>query len=140
MKMSERLMIVDDEPDMLMLLEMIIHDNTEYAVETTNNPAECLELLQKRHFDLVITDLKMPGIDGMELFKELRELKPELPVIIITAYGLEDAADKAIKAGISDFITKPFKKERILFAIMKALEIKRLREKIIKLRKQLGDE
>ena len=138
--MNERLMIVDDEPDMLMLLEMIIQDNTEYAVETTNNPAECLELLQKRHFDLVITDLKMPGIDGMELFKELRELRPELPVIIITAYGLEDAADKAIKAGISDFITKPFKKERILFAIMKALEIKRLREKIIKLRKQLGDE
>ena len=137
--MNERIMIVDDEPDMLMLLKMIIQDNTQYEVETTNNPAECLELLKQSRFDLVITDLKMPGIDGMELFKELRELIPDLPVIIITAYGLEEAADKAIVEGISDFITKPFKKERILFSIMKALEIRKLREENLDLRKQLGD-
>ena len=137
--MNERIMIVDDEPDMLMLLKMIIQDNTQYEVETTNNPVECIELLKQSHFDLVITDLKMPGIDGMELFKELRGLIPDLPVIIITAYGLEEAADKAIMAGISDFITKPFKKERILFSIMKALEIRKLREENLELRRQLSD-
>ena len=137
--MNERIMIVDDEPDMLMLLKMIIQDNTQYEVKTTNNPAECLELLKQSDFDLVITDLKMPGIDGMELFKELRGLIPDMPVIIITAYGLEEAADKAIMAGISDFITKPFKKERILFSIMKALEISKLREENLELRRQLTD-
>ena len=137
--MKERIMCVDDEPDMLMLLKMIIQDNTEYEVETTNNPAECLELLKQSHFDLVITDLKMPGIDGMELFRELRALVPDLPVIIITAYGLEKAAEKAIMEGISDFITKPFKKERILFSIRKAFEIRKLKEENLELRKQLND-
>ena len=85
--MSERILVIDDELDMLMLLKMIIEDNTSYNVETTNNPAEGLKMLAEEAYDLVISDLKMPGMDGLEVFDELRKMRPDIPLIIITAYG-----------------------------------------------------
>jgi CheY-like chemotaxis protein len=72
--MPERILVVDDELDMLMLLRMIIEDNSDYAVETTNNPSEALKILTEKDYDLVISDLKMPGMDGMELFDELKDM------------------------------------------------------------------
>jgi len=136
--MSERILIIDDELDMLMLLKMILEDNTPFSVETTNSPGEGLKIIRDGSFDLVITDLKMPGIDGMELFNEIRENQPGLPVIIITAYGSQEAADEAIQEGIADFITKPFKKQRILISIRKALEMHRLRKENLELKKKLN--
>jgi CheY-like chemotaxis protein len=73
--MPERILVVDDELDMLMLLRMIIEDNSDYAVETTNNPSEALKILTEKDYDLVISDLKMPGMDGMELFDELKDIQ-----------------------------------------------------------------
>jgi len=135
--MTERILIIDDELDMLMLLKMIIEDSTSYQVRTTNSPTEALKLIHNVHYDLVITDLKMPGIDGMELFAELKKEDPKLPVILITAYGSREAADEAVREGIADFITKPFKKERILISIRKALELSRLRKENLELRTKL---
>jgi DNA-binding NtrC family response regulator len=85
--MPQRILVVDDELDMLMLLRMMIEDSTDYEVETTNNPSEALKILTEKDIDLVISDLKMPGMDGMELFDEVKDIKPDIPVIIITAYG-----------------------------------------------------
>ena len=136
--MNERILIIDDQLDMLMLLKMIIEDNTRYEVETTNNPAEGLNFIEERPFDAVITDLKMPGIDGMELFHKLKGRYPNLPVIIITAYGSQEASDEAVQEGIADFITKPFKKERILISIRKALEISRLKKENLELKQKLN--
>jgi len=121
--MSERILVIDDEPDMLMLLRMIIEDNTNYEVETTNNPAEGLKMLTDEAYGLVISDLKMPGMDGLELFDELRKMSPDIPVIIITAYGSPEAADEALKKGVADFITKPFRKDTILFTMNRVLEL-----------------
>jgi DNA-binding NtrC family response regulator len=126
--MTEKILVIDDEVDMLMMLRMLIEENTDHSVETTNNPSEGLKRLTSEAFDLVITDLKMPGIDGMELFAEIRKTVPRLPVILITAYGSQQVADEAIREGISDFITKPFKKDRILFSIQRSLELSRLRK------------
>lgn len=126
--MTEKILVIDDEVDMLMMLRMLIEENTDHRVETTNNPSEGLKRLTSESFDLVITDLKMPGIDGMELFAEIRKSVPHLPVILITAYGSQEVADEAIREGISDFITKPFKKDRILFSIQRSLELSRLRK------------
>lgn len=137
--MSVRILIIDDELDMLMLLKMILEDNTSFDVKTTNSPTDGLKMIGDGSFDLVITDLKMPGIDGMELFKEIKENQPDLPVIIITAFGSQEAADEAIQEGIADFITKPFKKQRILISIRKALEMYRLRKENIELKKKLKD-
>jgi DNA-binding NtrC family response regulator len=137
--MTEKILVIDDEIDMLMLLRMIIEDNTAYEVETTNSPTEGIKMLRERDFDLVITDLKMPGMDGIELFDELRDFKPEVPVIIITAYGSPETADEALKKGVADFITKPFRKDSILFTIKRALELARVKRENIMLKKRLGE-
>jgi DNA-binding NtrC family response regulator len=79
--MTQRILIIDDEVDMLMLLRMIIEDNTDFEVETTNSPTIAIKLFREEDYDLVITDLKMPGLDGMDIFDEFKGLKPEVPVI-----------------------------------------------------------
>jgi len=137
--MSERILVIDDEPDMLMLLRMIIEDNTNYEVETTNNPAEGLKMLTEEAYDLVISDLKMPGMDGLELFDELRKMSPDIPVIIITAYGSPEAADEALKKGVADFITKPFRKDTILFTMNRVLELAILKREILELKRRLDE-
>jgi DNA-binding NtrC family response regulator len=124
---------------MLMLLRMIIEDNTEYAVETTNSPSEGIKWFKEKDIDLVITDLKMPGMDGMELFDEFKELKPEIPVIIITAYGSNEVAGSALKKGVKDFITKPFRKTDILFTINRVLELSQFKKENLLLRKKLEE-
>jgi DNA-binding NtrC family response regulator len=137
--MSQSILVIDDELDMLMLLRMIIEDNTDYEVETTNNPSEALKLLTEKDYDLVISDLKMPGMDGIELFNELREIKPDVPVIIMTAYGSLETSEDAMKKGVADFITKPFRKDSILFTINRVLELARIRQENIELKKKLED-
>jgi DNA-binding NtrC family response regulator len=137
--MSKRILVIDDEPDMLVLLKMIIEDNTSYEVETTNNPAEGLKRLAEEDYDLVISDLKMPGLDGLEVFDELRKMKPDIPVIIITAYGSPEAADEALKKGVSDFITKPFRKDTILFTMNRLMELTMLRRENLELKRKLGE-
>lgn len=120
--MSEKILIVDDEPDMLKLLNMIIREKTSYQVTTTNNPFEALDLVKKNAFDLVIADLKMPGLDGLQLLEQIKKTDEDTPVIIITAFGTMEAANEAIEKGGFDFITKPFRKEQILFTIEKAIK------------------
>ena len=137
--MSAKILVIDDEVDMLMLLRMIIEDNTHYEVETTNSPTEGIKLLKEEDFDLVITDLKMPGMDGMELFEEFREIKPEIPVIIITAYGSPEIASEALQRGVTDFITKPFRKDSILFTMKRVLELAEVRKENVELKKKLHD-
>lgn len=135
--MLERILVIDDELDMLMLLRMIIEDNTDYEVETTNNPSEALKMVMENDYDLVISDLKMPGMDGLELFDEVKGMKPDLPLIIITAYGSLETADEAMKMGVADFITKPFRKDSIVFTINRVLELARVRRENIELKKKL---
>lgn len=124
--MPEKILAVDDEPDMLKLLSMIIREKTPYEVATTNNPLEALELVKQGGFALVITDLKMPGLDGIEILEGVKKIDEDIPVIILTAYGAIESANEAIHKGAFDFITKPFKKEQILYTIEKAFKILRL--------------
>ena len=138
--MPQRILVIDDELDMLMLLRMMIEENTDHEVETTNNPSEGIKLFSEKDYDLVITDLKMPGLDGIELFDEFQEVKPDIPVVMITAYGSIETADEAMKKGIADFITKPFRKDTILFTINRVLELARVRKENIELKKKLDKE
>jgi DNA-binding NtrC family response regulator len=120
--MPEKLLIVDDEPDMLKLLSMIIREKTSYEAVTTNNPLEAVELAKQGEFDLVMADLKMPGLDGVELLDAVKKINKDTPVIILTAFGTVESAVEAMNKGAFDFITKPFRKEQILFTIDKALK------------------
>lgn len=135
--MPEKLLIVDDEPDMLKLLSMIIREKTPYEVITTNNPLEALNFISKGGFDMVIADLKMPGLDGIELLDAVKRVNQDIPVIIITAYGTVESAAETIEKGGFDFITKPFRKEQILMTIDKALKWLKLQRENKMLKDQL---
>jgi len=116
-----RILAVDDEPDMLALLKMIIEGYSDHQVTTTNNPVEAAELLEKDSFDLLVTDLKMPGLDGLELLSRAKEHDADALVLVITAYGSLESAEEAMARGAFDYITKPFRKEQILLAIDRAM-------------------
>lgn len=135
--MPEKILAVDDEPDMLKLLSMIIREKTPYETVTTNNPLEALELTKQGGFDLVIADLKMPGLDGIELLEAIKRVDEDIPVIIITAYGTVESAVESMHKGGFDFITKPFKKEQILYTIDRALKWLRLQKENKMLKEQL---
>ncbi|MBI4698394.1 MAG: response regulator [Nitrospirae bacterium] len=136
--MPEKLLIVDDEPDMLKLISMIIREKTHYEAVTTNNPLEAVELAKQGGFDLVIADLKMPGLDGMELLEAVKHIDDSIPVIIITAFGNVESALETMHKGAFDFITKPFKKEQILFTIDKALKLVKLKKENDALKERLN--
>ena len=135
--MAERILIVDDEIDMLELLELIITDRTEYEVVTTNSPLEVPELLKKEPYDLLITDLRMPDIDGIELIEMVKQVDDQLPFIIITAYGTIESAVEAMRKGAFDYITKPFRQEQILLTIEKVMKWRRLQKENIALKAEL---
>jgi DNA-binding NtrC family response regulator len=134
--MPDRILVVDDEPNMLRLLKTILMDKTGYEVTTTNNPLEVSKLLQDSHYDLVVTDLKMPLVDGIDLIGIVKHIDAAMPIIVITAYGTIETAEEAIQKGAYDFITKPFRKETILITIKRALEWKRMQGELAELKKQ----
>ena len=134
--MSDRILVVDDEPNMLRLLKTILMDKTGYEVTTTNNPLEVSKLLQEGPYDLVVTDLKMPLVDGIDLIGIVKNIDATMPIIVITAYGTIETAEEAIQKGAYDFITKPFRKETILITIKRALEWRRMQGELAELKKQ----
>jgi DNA-binding NtrC family response regulator len=133
------ILAVDDEPDMLSLIKMIIEGYSDHHVTTTNNPMEVLELLTKARFDLIITDLKMPGMDGMELLELAKKQDKDALILMVTAFGSLESAEEAVAKGAFDYLSKPFRKETLLLAIDKAmrwremaLQIKELQGKLEK--------
>ena len=133
------ILAVDDEPDMLTLIKMIIEGYSDHQVTTTNNPMEVAELLTKERFDLIITDLKMPGMDGMELLELAKNYDKDALILMVTAFGSLESAEEAVAKGAFDYISKPFRKEQLLLAIDKAmrwremaLQIKELKGKLEK--------
>jgi len=124
--MAEKLLILDDELDMLTLLETIIRAKTPHEVVATNNPLEIEDLMAAHSFSLVISDLKMLGRDGLEVMDIVHRADATLPVVIITAYGSLESAQEGVRRGAYDYITKPFRKEQVLITIERALEWRRI--------------
>jgi DNA-binding NtrC family response regulator len=133
--MPERILAVDDEPNMLRLLKTILTSKTNYEVVTTNNPLEAAKLLQEEPFDLLITDLKMPLMDGMDLIETVKKIDSALPIIMVTAYGTIETAEEAIQKGAYDYITKPFRQEAILITLKRALEWRQMQLELQELKK-----
>jgi DNA-binding NtrC family response regulator len=138
--MGGKILIVDDEPDILELLEMIIGERTPHQVVTTNNPLEVPPLLKGEPFDLLITDLRMPGLNGMDLIRETKKIDPDIPVIVITAYGSSQSAEESITEGAYDYITKPFRKDQIIITINRAMEWRAMKKEIKNLKAQIEPE
>jgi len=136
MTAQERILIVDDEDQMRELLAKILEKNG-YQVTPAADGGSALGLLEKESMDLVVTDVRMPGMDGMEALKAIKELNPDTGVIIMTAFGSIDQAVQAVKEGAHDYISKPFKIDEMLLTIRKALEERRLRREVTTLRQEL---
>jgi DNA-binding NtrC family response regulator len=121
--MKKRILIVDDEPTLTFLLTENLADlGPDYEVEACNSGAEALALTCTQPFDLVITDLRMPGLNGMQLIRRLTGLWPRLKFILMTAYSDDLIAQKPVDLCVSKFIAKPFTTEQMLAAVRATLE------------------
>jgi two-component system response regulator AtoC len=122
----KQVLIVDDEPNLRKILSAQL-SRDGYDVMTAEDGEQGLAMLKEHHIDLVITDLKMPKVDGMTLLRRALEEEPELPIILITAHGTIDTAVEALKSGAFDFVTKPFDKDEVRQIVGKALKTRELR-------------
>lgn len=131
------ILIVEDEPKMLRLLELNLSEEG-YTPRTAQDAESGLKLLRQERIDLVLTDLKLPGMDGLEFLQAVKRSNAHLPVIVMTAYGTVETAVEAMKAGASDYVLKPFSMEEITLLIRKELDVRHLREENVTLREALG--
>ncbi len=131
-----KILVVDDELVVCKSVQRILSPEG-YEVETALSGQEALERLGQESFDLVITDLKMPGMDGMELLSKIKEKDPEMIIIMITGYSTVQTAVQAMKMGALDYIPKPFTPEELIVVVEKALDKKKLIFENIYLRKEL---
>lgn len=134
----DTILIVDDEKNYLVILEALLAPEG-YEVITEVNALNALRLIKETDFDLVITDMKMPKMGGIELLDEVKKLDSELPVIIMTAYGTIEMAVEAMKKRAYDYITKPFRNEELKQTVKKALELYRLKKENRRLNEALSD-
>ncbi|MBW2016182.1 MAG: sigma-54-dependent Fis family transcriptional regulator [Deltaproteobacteria bacterium] len=134
----DTILIVDDEKNYLVVLEALLGPEG-YEIRTTDNAKEALGMIRDSDLDLVITDMKMPGMSGMELLEEAKKIKPELPVIMMTAYGTIEMAVEAMRRQAYDYITKPFRNEELKLTVKKALENHRLIKENLRLSQALLD-
>jgi len=132
--MKANLLIVDDEVHIRTTLSKML-TRRGYDVTSAANAAEALELAGKRHFHLLITDLKMPDGDGITLLRRMRSLAPEMEAIVMTAYGTIETAVEAIREGAYDYVTKPFEPEHLALLIEKALQRQSLVAENVRLRR-----
>ena len=124
--MERDILIVDDEKDMLQLLKRSLAPDLNCRIETASSGREALEAISQSPFDLVLADIKMPEMDGLELLELIKRKKPEITVVMMTAYGTVDTAVDAMRNGAYDFVTKPFDHDALIVRLEKALERSRL--------------
>jgi nitrogen regulation protein NR(I) len=122
---KKQVLIVDDEPNLRKILAAQL-SRDGYDVMTAEDGEQGLSMLREHHIDLVVTDLKMPKVDGMTLLREALREDPELPVVMITAHGTVDTAVEALKTGAFDYLTKPFDKDEVRQIVAKALKTRQL--------------
>ncbi len=134
----DQILIIDDEKSLLDLLSLVFRKEG-YAVKTASNGARGLEMLEAEEFDLVISDIKMPQFSGLDVLRRVKERKPEVPVIMITAYGSIAQAVDTLKAGALDYIVKPFDVDELKIIVARGLERRRLKEENLLLKRDLKE-
>lgn len=135
----EKILVVDDEQSLRDVLSIMLK-RAGYAVTSAMDGEEAIELLNKEIFDLVITDLRMPKIDGMEVLKAVKSASPETVVLIITAFASADSAVEAMKQGAYDYLTKPFQVDEVQLIIRNALEKRRLTTENMLLKREMASQ
>ncbi len=131
------ILVVDDDKSMREFLGLMLR-RERYNITTAKDGADAILLLKENYFELLITDLTMPAITGLELLKKSRELYPDIKVIMITAFGTVETAVEAMKLGAYDYITKPFNNDDIRIKIRRAIESQKIEHENLRLKQQLG--
>ena len=133
---NQRILVVDDDPEMCSLLSEVLRGEG-FSVLTTGDSLEASRILKKEEFEVLITDLKMKGLKGLDLLEEAKKVAPLTPVIIITAFGTIESAIQAMKMGAYDYVTKPFQMDEIVLTVKKALENNLLKKEVVRLKKEV---
>lgn len=136
--MTGRILVVDDEPNMAELLEEDLR-RRGYDVDAFTKPEEALAALRERDYDTLLTDLRMPRMTGLELCRKAGELKPDVPVVLMTAFGSMESAVEALRAGADDFITKPVELDLLALTLQRSIDRARMRERVKTLESALDD-
>jgi DNA-binding NtrC family response regulator len=133
---KKRVMVIDNEEGLCRMMEAVLSDNG-YAVTAFTRSFEAAETFQAGQWDLVVTDIKMPGMDGLELLQKVKQKDPTVPVIMVTAYATVEMSIQALRKGAYDMLTKPFEPEELLYRVKNALQHTRLMEENRELREEL---
>ena len=136
---KDKILIVDDEPDIALILKLQLED-AGYLTAIARDGAEGLETVAREKFDLVLLDIKMPRVDGLQMLERIQHSHQELAVVMMTAHGSEDIAVEAMKNGALDYIAKPFSTEDVLQKVKRAILLNRAKRQNFLLQQQLDEE
>lgn len=125
---NAKILLVDDEPVMLDVLSKLLKDDG-FEVETATRGKEALEKIRNRSYQLILQDIQLPDINGLEVLKEVKTINEDIPVIMVTAFGSIETAVQAMKLGAREYVTKPFNNEEVLLQIHRSLELQQLKKK-----------
>jgi len=132
-----KILIVDDEPNMLHMLSTVLRQDG-FDPQTAETAQKALELASTENFDFILTDVRMPGMDGLQLLEHIRAQGIDVIVIVMSAYGNIELALEAMRKGAYDYISKPFKTDEVVLTLRKASERERLRREVVRLRRRLS--
>ncbi len=133
---QQRILLIDNEEGLCRMMEAVLLDNG-FAVKAYTRSFEAVEEFEPGQWDLVVTDVKMPGLDGLEVLQRIKARSPEIPVIMITAFATVEMSIQALRRGAYDMLTKPFEPEELVYRIKNALKHTRLLEENRELREEL---
>ncbi|HEX4823686.1 MAG TPA: sigma-54 dependent transcriptional regulator [Candidatus Polarisedimenticolaceae bacterium] len=136
---KRRLLVLDDDPEVVSYLTEEL-EREAFAVTGATDPADALARIERDNFDLVISDIEMPGMRGTDLLAAIQSRRPDQLVVLITAFGSIDLAVRSIHAGAADFVAKPFRIEALLLVVERALRERQMRHEIVRLRRRLAED
>lgn len=134
---KKRILLIDNEEGLCRMMEAVLTDNG-YAVKAYTRSFEAVEAFKIGHWDLVVTDIKMPAMDGLEVLQRIKAKDPQIPIIMITAFATVEMSIQALRRGAYDMLTKPFEQEELLYRVKNALEHRELLAENRELREELA--
>jgi PAS domain S-box-containing protein len=126
-----RILIVDDDTALLEALPRALRLRLDgIQIDTSDNAAEALDRIRETDYDAVVSDIKMPGLDGLEVLREIKKLRPKTPTVLITGHGEHDLAVQALRGGAYDFVQKPIDRDYFVASLERAIELRRLERRV----------
>jgi len=132
-------LVVDDDKNICKMIEIQLRKEKTYIIETASNGEACLKTIRESVPDLILMDIQMPGIDGIETLKRIRDIEPLIPVVMMSAHGTIEKAVESMKLGAYDFITKPFASDRLSITVNNAMINSSLKREVDELKRELKD-